>query len=392
MKFGGSSFATRAHIGPVCDWIVSRLQQGGSRHRVVCVVSAPSGLTEQYRDTLLSLNPTPSDRLIDAALPLADSLGAVMVAAALQARGVTATVTFGNQVGLRTDRNFTRARLLDVELENMQRELETHQVILVPGGQASAHDTAETTWMGKNSSDMSAIALAQAFGCEELEIYSDVPGVYSCDPNIVPESYLLTKMSHQQAVAMSVSGAKVLHHRGVAHAMEHGLRIVCRGNHGEFGTGTVLETGSTPLAAIIPDARSQVFAGNGKEVARGAEQLELADVPHFVLNEVNQSPKLVITCGFFDAPHFLLAERKLALSEINARLITAMLADGSVIRELVAPEALAQRAREMHAQYCSPPAGQASGQTKMPAEAARASGEKLSQKLSIWQQAEVSHV
>lgn len=105
MKFGGSSFSTQEQFAPVCRWLQCRLDTSGPRHRIVCVVSAPSGLTEQYRDTLQALNPIPSDRLIDAGLPLADSLGAVLFAAALQAHGIGATVTLGNQIGLRTDTN-----------------------------------------------------------------------------------------------------------------------------------------------------------------------------------------------------------------------------------------------------------------------------------------------
>lgn len=361
MKFGGSSFATAAQIAPVCRWITEQLQQRGPQHRVICVVSAPSGLTEQYRDTLLALNPTPSPRLIDAALPLADSLGAVLVAAALQAQGVQATVTLGNQIGLRTDDNYTRCRLRSVDLLPMLRQLEHHQVVTVPGGQASADSSGETTWMGKNSSDFSAIALAASFGCKALEICSDVPGVYSSDPNLVPGAVLLPQLSHAQAIEMSVSGAKVLHHRGVEHALHSDLRIVCRRNHGAFEVGTVLESGGHFEPVVVPDARAQTFAGTAPTVKQAAQLLETASVPFRLMPGTDAANlTLVVTCGFFDAWHFLGAEHRLPLRRHPAQLLTLMHPDGTVQRELVMPDELAKRARQLHARFYGAAADQAS--------------------------------
>jgi aspartate kinase len=351
MKFGGSSFATQAHFGPVCEWIADRLRQRGARHRIVCVVSAPSGLTEQYRDTILSLNPTPPDRLIDAGLPLADSLGAVLTAAALQARGVAATALLGGQIGLRTDRNYTRAHLQAFAMEHLERELEQHHVVVIPGGQAAATDTGETMWMGKNSSDLSAIALAAALGCDTVEIHSDVPGVYSSDPSLVPDAYLLPRLSHRQVEQMSWSGAKVLHHRGVEYARLHGIRIVCRGNHGDFAVGSVLSAEAPTAAAVIPDARSQIFIGGSQDIGRAAEALQAAGVPHVLLPDAAAPMHLCVTCGYFDAPHFL-RQRRISLERIDASLLSVVLEDGTVLRELVAPERLAERSSLVHALHC----------------------------------------
>ncbi|MBA3772074.1 MAG: aspartate kinase [Ramlibacter sp.] len=357
MKFGGSSFASQAHFVPICQWIHRHLRELEGDHRVICIVSAPSGLTEKYRETLLALNPMPTSRLIDAGLPLADSLGAVFVAAALQAAGVSATVALGNQIGLRTDRNYTRARLHAVETDALAALLEEHQVIVVPGGQASAADTGETTWLGKNSSDLSAIALAAALECENVEIYSDVPGVYSCDPNIVPEAYLLPQLPHAQAVEMSRSGAKVLHHRGVEHALQHRLRIVCRSNRDDFSIGTILEVAGLFQSTVIPDARSQVFSGPIAVINIAAQELEAIAVPCLLVldnNDINTS-RLVVTCGYFDAPHFLVAGRQFPLICEDTRLISVIKNDGSILRELVPPSQLAARARELHKSHCKEP-------------------------------------
>lgn len=351
MKFGGSSFATRLQIEAVCACIGQRLAENGPQHRIVCVVSAPSGLTEQYRDTLLALNPTPSDRLIDAGLPLADSVGSVLVAGALQALGLSATVALGSQIGLRTDRNYTRAELQSAVLEPLQALLATHQVVVVPGGQAAAVDTGETTWMGKNSSDLSAIALAAAFGRDTVEIYSDVPGVYSCDPNMVPDAYPIARLSQRQAVDMSMSGAKVLHHRGVQFALDKQIRIVCKRNAGDFAIGTILSADEAVAAAVVPDARSQVFGGAALQVAAAVDALELANVPFVLVQEDDASVRLVVTCGFFDAPHFL-AQRHITLELLALRLVSVITAAGAMLRELVAPAQLAARAIQLHATHC----------------------------------------
>ena len=137
MKFGGSSFTAAAGFAAVCEWIDAQLAARGTAHRIVCVVSAPTGATERHRETLLALNTAPSDRLIDAALPLADSLGAAQVAAALQARGVAATVALGSQIGLRTDTRYARARLQSVDTTPLQQLFTTHTVVVVPGGGAA---------------------------------------------------------------------------------------------------------------------------------------------------------------------------------------------------------------------------------------------------------------
>ncbi|WP_156516574.1 aspartate kinase [Paraburkholderia caribensis] len=387
MKFGGSSFATTAHLKEVCDWLEKQVRHRGSHHRIVCVVSAPSGLTEQYRETLLSINPTPTDRLIDAGLPLADSLGAVLVAAQLQQLGLRANVVLGNQVGIRTDRNYARARLLSLDLEPLRRELVDQQIIVVPGGQASAQETGETTWMGKNSSDMSAIALAIAFGCEELEIFSDVPGIYSSDPNIVTEAHVLPSLSHGQAVRMSMSGAKILHHRGVSYAERHGIRLVCRANGGDFSVGTVLTRDAPGVTTIVPDARSQVFAGNHAALDAAVLAFQATDVPYLRQREPDGREWLAVTCGFFDALHFL-RKRGIELELLPARVVSVITASGELLHQLVAPDRLPDLARALHAQYVNSQRT-ADEHQALPAQTA----EPLSKTLSVFPRAEsVTHV
>ncbi|WP_250465948.1 MULTISPECIES: hypothetical protein [unclassified Caballeronia] len=355
MKFGGSSFSDQARMHFVCQWLRQELQHRSPAHRVIFVVSAPTGLTEQYRSTLLGLNDNPSDRLIDAGLPLADSIGAVMVASALQAAGVNATVSLGSQIGIRTDLNYSRARLTSVDIQPVARSLDHHDVIVIPGGQASAEETGETTWMEKNSSDLSAIALAAAFGCEEVEIFSDVPGVYSCDPSTVTDAHLLPALSYTQAMTMSRCGAKVLHHRGVEHAAQRRVRIVCRANHDEFSAGTVIDSDSPFVPAVIPDTRSRCFAGTTNMRNKGAAVLNQAGVPNLMVEDKDGSEKLVVTCGFFDSSRFLIDDHGLDLQPIEGRLLTVCLAEGKVLYELVPPTQLAERSLEQHARYCAKP-------------------------------------
>jgi aspartate kinase len=387
MKFDGSSFATREHFGPVCQWLHRRLDEGGPRQRIVCVVSAPPGLAEQYHDTLLALNQTPSDRLVDAAMPLADSLGAVLFAAALEAHGISATVAMGNQIGLRTDTRYTRARLQGVSLAALRRKLVQHQVVVVAGGQASAMRGGETTWMGRDSADLSAVALAAALGEEELEIYSDVPGVHSCDPNIVDSATLIPRLPYAQALQMSTSGAKVLHHRAVDHALQNRLRIVFRRNHGNFEAGTVLVADAAFQPVIVPAARSQTFEASIGIAEDAARELAAADIPHVLMPGTHGGTRrVIVTCGFFDAWHFL-AERRLPVVRQDTRLLTRVRLDGGVKRELVAPSALVARARELHDIHCVPasPQTRARAETRAPPPAAHS----LSASLAVLNRANV---
>jgi aspartate kinase len=345
MKFGGSSFADASRFGPVVRWIVERAKETP----VVCVVSAPSGLTERYRETLLEFNAKPSDALVDALLPLADSVGACLLAAALQANGLQAAAAPGRLTGLRTDANPTRARLLSVDLAPLHGLLAHHRVVVVPGGQGSAEVDGRTTWLGKNSSDLTAVALAAALGCPEVAIHSDVPGVYSSDPTVVPQARVLQSLGHAQAIRMSLLGAKVLHHRAVQHALEQGLRIVCRANRGSFEMGTVLEPDGPWQGAVVPDARSRVFEGEGSVVASAVDALEAVDVPCLRLPAAQAAlQRLVVTCGFFDAEHFLLQRHQLPLRPLDLRLLSAMTGAEQEQHELVSPGLLTQRAAQWH--------------------------------------------
>lgn len=346
MKFDASSFATREHFGPVSRWLRRRLDEGGPRHRIVCVVGAPSEQTEQHCDTLL-------------------------------AHGISATVVAGNRIGLRTGVNYPRVRPQGINLAALRQHLAQHQVLVVPGWQASATRGGQTTWQGRNSSDLSAIALAAALGEEELEICSDVPGVFSCDPSIVDSATLIPRLPYAQAIEMATSGAKLLHHSAVQHALQNRLRIVCRRNGGNFETGTVLVADAAFQPAIVADARSQTFEASIGAAEDAAQQLAAADVPHVLMPGMQEDTRhVVVTCGFFDAWHFLATERQLPVVKQDTLLLTRVRLDGSVKRELVAPSALAARARELHHIHCAPASPQTGAQAETNAPAGHATAER----------------
>lgn len=344
MKFGGSSFATDQHFQRVAEYIKERTADGS---RVALVVSGLPGATEELRAKCLALNPTPSGETIDSLIPLADTIGAAYARAAIERQGVAVTTLYFSQLGLLTDSNFSRARILEFDPTPLRDALKTHSVVVVPGGQAR-NAQGRQMWMGKNSSDLSAVAVAAALGAKECEIYSDVDGVYSGDPNLLSGTKVIPELSYDAAITLSLSGAKVIHHGSVRYAKRHGVEIVCRLNQGDYHVGTRIGPGGSP-AAVVLDARSVALEFPSKsELERAAAGLQGIEVPVVDLSPA-EGLRLVVTCGFFDVDRFL-REQKLEAKPLDRHLVTEFRRDGTVLRHL--PEKAEARAvsQRLHGQ------------------------------------------
>jgi aspartate kinase len=347
MKFGGSSFASDEHFHRVASYIRDRVAAG---NKVALVVSGLPGATEALRAKCLSINPSPSGETIDCLIPLADTIGAAYTRAALERQDVKVTTLYGFQLGLLTDSNYSRARIQEFDPTPLRNALTTHDVVVVPGGQAR-NAQGQQMWMGKNSSDLSAVAVAAALGVKNCEIYSDVCGVYSSDPNQISGTELVPEISYDAAIDMSMSGAKVIHHGSVSYAKRHGVEILCRLNQDDFRVGTRIGAVGKP-AVIVLDQRSVVLEFSAQaELERAAAGLRGIEVPFIDLSKAGES-RLAVTCGFFDVERFL-RENKLQPQTLDRYLATEFRSDGSVLRHLPEKGSAQAFSQKLHDQLYS---------------------------------------
>lgn len=215
-KFGGSSLATPAHRTLVADRIDTALHRGMTP---VVVVSAMGRVGDPYAtDTLLRLArdvfPEMAPRETDLMVACGEIISAVVLAGVLRGRGLPAVVLTGAQAGIITDRAFGNARILRVEPDHLRRHLERHDLCVVAGFQGAA-ETGDITTLGRGGSDTTAAALGVALQAEVVEIYTDVNGVKTADPRIVPEARTLAVLSYEEIFQMAQQGARVVHPRAV---------------------------------------------------------------------------------------------------------------------------------------------------------------------------------
>ncbi len=302
LKFGGSSFPEIEAYAAMAAFLQDELTE--SEDRFVVVVSAMAGLTERLRKLAGKLTSSASPEAMDGLLPLGDTLSAALLRLAVEGRGLPVTSLAGWQVGFRSDDNFNRARLIAVDAAPLRESLDRYRIVIVPGGQA-VDACGRPTMLGKNSSDLTAIAIAAALGLSECEIFSDVCGVYSGDPNLLDRVQLIRDLTFDSVIDMSRSGAKVLHHGAVGYARDHAVDIVCRANKDDFCRGTRVSKAGGIFAsarAVVLDCRAQSLVLARGDVMRAVAALRDAGVP---IIEVAGTPDPVVTCGFFEPAAFL---------------------------------------------------------------------------------------
>jgi len=250
MKFGGTSVADAERIKRAARRIVRARQQG---QRVVAVLSARGKTTDELIAYAEEVSPTPDPREMDMLLSTGERISCALCAMAINDLGHRAISLTGSQAGIVTDTSHTKARILDVRATRIREALAEDQIVLVAGfqGVSTARDV---TTLGRGGSDTTAVALAAAIGAEVCEIYTDVAGVFSADPRIVPDARKLPIVSFEEMLEMSASGADVLQLRSVEYARTHGVRIHCRSSFTEE-PGTLVvgeeETMERPLITAV---------------------------------------------------------------------------------------------------------------------------------------------
>src|SRR5271154_5949163 len=250
MKFGGTSVADAERIKRAARRVVDKREQGA---RVVAVLSARGKTTDDLIAMAEEVSPVPDPREMDMLLSTGERISCALCAMAIHDLGVEAVSLTGSQAGIVTDTSHTKARILDVRADRITAALDEGKIVLVAGfqGVSTAHDV---TTLGRGGSDTTAVAVAAALDAEVCEIYTDVPGVFSADPRIVPDARKLPVVSFEEMLEMSASGAGVLQLRSVEYARNHGVRIHCRSSF-EDGPGTFVigedETMENPLITAV---------------------------------------------------------------------------------------------------------------------------------------------
>ena len=220
-KFGGTSVGTTERIKNVARRVIHYHNKG---HQVVVVVSAMSGETNRLLALAKELSANPDPRELDVVAATGEQVTIGLLAIALQGMGFVARSYTGGQVRILTDSAFTKARILDIDEAAMRRDLDAGAVVIVAGFQGVDADGNITT-LGRGGSDTSAVALAAALRADECQIYTDVDGVYTTDPRIVPEARRLDRITFEEMLEMASLGSKVLQIRSVEFAGKYKVKL-----------------------------------------------------------------------------------------------------------------------------------------------------------------------
>jgi aspartate kinase len=224
-KYGGSSVADAEGMKRVAARIVASKRDG---NQVVVVVSAMGDTTDELIDLANQVTPIPNGRELDMLLTAGERISMALLAMAISSLGHEARSFTGSQAGVITDSSHGRARIIDVTPGRIQEALNEGAIAIVAGFQGISQDTKDITTLGRGGSDTTAVALAAALDADVCEIYTDVDGVFSADPRVVPSAQKLKSVTYDEMLELAASGAKVLHLRCVEYARRYDLPIHVR--------------------------------------------------------------------------------------------------------------------------------------------------------------------
>ena len=235
-KYGGTSVGSTERIRAVAERVAKFKMLG---HQVVVVVSAMSGETNRLIALAKDIQATPDPRELDVLVSTGEQVTIALLAMALKDLGLKAKSYTGAQVKILTDDAFTKARILNIDQANMRADLDSGHVIVVAGFQG-VDQAGNITTLGRGGSDTTGVALAAALGADECQIYTDVDGVYTTDPRIVPEARRLKTITFEEMLEMASLGSKVLQIRSVEFAGKYKVKLRVLSSFQESGDGTLI--------------------------------------------------------------------------------------------------------------------------------------------------------
>lgn len=236
-KYGGTSVKDVDRIKNVAKRVIRYRERGD---KMVVVVSAMSGETDRLLNLAHSIDKFPDEREVDVLISTGEQVTSALLAITLKTMGFDAVSVLGYQVPIVTDSSFMKARITSIETKNIMAELDTGRVVVVPGFQG-VDESGNITTLGRGGSDTTAVALAAALHADVCEIYTDVDGVYTADPNICEKARRLNTISYDEMLEMASLGAKVLQIRSVELAKKYSVPILVKTSFGE-GPGTLVCT------------------------------------------------------------------------------------------------------------------------------------------------------
>jgi len=365
LKFGGSAFADLDGYHRVARYAVRRLVT--QRRPLVLVVSAMSGTTGRLKQTLDTLVDDPPADAAAMLLTTGETVSVALLAAALDAEGVRARPLPAAGTGLLAEGPPDRAHLVEAKATALTEALADCPVAVVPGGQAVDAD-GRTVMLGRNSSDLSAVAAAAALGSATCELFSDVPGVCTADPYLVPAARVLDRIGYEGLRRMSRHGAKVVHESAVGWAQREGVRLLCRPFpwSGTAGEGTEVGAGPAAAAVVVHQGSDLWRFPSSRERGAAAEGLRAGGLA--VTEFATEGAQcLTVPAGARGAAVHLRGARRLD----GLCLVTVLDADDGAEHRVVPRARAADEARRCHAALYPPPAGDTPREPAAPALKAR---------------------
>jgi aspartate kinase len=267
LKFGGTSVKSIARMQHVCDIIAASAQQKPT----VVVVSAMGDTTDYLVKLAKQASPSPDKREYDLLLSTGEQISIALVAMMLRNMGVKARSFTGQQVGIFTETVHTKARIVDIKADTLVDALKEHDVIVVAGFQGVT-ESGDITTLGRGGSDTTAVALAAAIGAPICDIYTDVDGIYTADPNAIKGARKLQRISYGEVLELARMGAQVLHPRSVELGRQYGVKLRVRNTFKPENEGTVIDDGG--------DQDMEIFRTiSGVAVDKDQAVVAIMDVP-----------------------------------------------------------------------------------------------------------------
>lgn len=245
-KYGGTSVGSPERILNVARRVKETLAEG---HQVVVTVSAMSGDTDGLIRLAKEITPEPAEREMDVLLATGEQKTIALTAMALHAQGIKAISLTGAQAGITTDGVHTKAKIMNIEPGVVQQMLEEGNVVIIAGFQGQTQEGNVTT-LGRGGSDLTAIAIAGAIKADLCQIFTDVDGVYTCDPRLVPNAVKIPEISYEEMLEMASSGSKVMQSRAVEFGQKFGVRFEVRSSFNN-NPGTIVKEETVNMESVV---------------------------------------------------------------------------------------------------------------------------------------------